>query len=121
MANVIDKQPETEPEETEEETDEEEETEPGDTLVDSWETENALIFELHGLGDHDEIIVIEEEDDEEPGKKKPGADGDDHTVALALSLEDLDEAIDIMKEIRERMVERQNARKKVRPQAKAKS
>src|SRR5271154_86335 len=98
MANAIDKNeplPE-EPEneeieegegEEEEEEEEDEEREGGDTLVDSWETENGLIFELHGLDDHDEIIVVEEEE-EIPGKK----DTDDHTVALALGLEDLDEA-----------------------------
>jgi hypothetical protein len=118
MANAIDKN-EPLPEELEDEENEdneEEEGDPGeghDTLVDSWETENGLIFELHGLDDHDEIIVVEEEEE------IPGKDTDDHTVALALSLEDLDEAIDLLKEIREEMVKRQTTRRPAKP-AKAK-
>lgn len=113
MANAIDENEQVPPEEDlddegDDEGDEEEEGEPGessdDTLVDSWETENALVFELHGLDDHDEIIVVEEEEE------IPGKDSDDHTVALALSVEDLDEAIDVLKEIREKMVERQATR-----------
>jgi hypothetical protein len=126
MANVT--ETEMHENETENDDEEEEEVEPGngdgDSLLESWETENALIFELHGFGDHDEIIVFEEKDEEEePVRKKPEKpeDTDDVSVALALNIEDLDEAIEIMKEIRVKMVERENARKKARLQAKAKS
>lgn len=113
MTNAIDEnrdEPLTE-EEDEEGEEEQPETKPeSDTLVDSWETENALVFELHGLPDADEVLVIEEDDQ-----------GEQKDVAIALSVEDLDEAVEILKEIREMMVERAIKRKTPKVRAKSKA
>jgi hypothetical protein len=84
--------------ETEEEEDEEDENE-------SWETENGLIFEIVECPAdaespiHDEVLVVEEDEE-----------GNQKDVAIALSIEDVDEAIDTLKEIRAEMVKRQSAR-----------
>jgi hypothetical protein len=104
MANVIDK------------NENENEQDNDDTLVDSWETENGLVFELHCIPDgsktHDELIVIEPEDENEPAPKR---DDNDQIVGLALNLEDLDEAMGILNEIREKMVERQSQQAPPKP------
>jgi hypothetical protein len=94
---------------TEDEENEEGEGEEGDDEEDdeneSWETENGLVFEIvecpadAELPLHDEVLVIEED---EAGNQKD--------VAIALSVEDVDEAIDTLKEIRAEMVKRQTAR-----------
>ena len=102
MSDVID-----DPREEEEEDGEEGEEEEEDDEIESWETENGLVFEIHPveadaeLPAHDEVLVIEESDDPKVEPKD---------VAIALSIDDVDEAIDTLKEIRAEMVKRQAAR-----------
>jgi len=102
MSDVIDDPHE---EELDEEGDEEEEEGDEEGENDSWETENGLVFEIVECPAdadspvHDEVLVVEED---EKGNTKD--------VAIALSIEDVDEAIDTLKEIREEMVKRQAAR-----------
>jgi hypothetical protein len=98
MSDVIDDPNDPEEEVEEEEEDEEDENE-------SWETENGLVFEIvecpadNELPIHDEVLVVEEDEH-----------GNTKDVAIALSIGDVDEAIDTLKEIREEMVKRQSAR-----------
>jgi len=98
MSDVIGDPPEDE--EDEEGEEEEEDEEDGE-----WETENGLIYQIVDVpaeGEdpaHDEVLLVEED---EKGNLKD--------VAIALSVEDVDEAIDTLKEIKEEMVKRQNAR-----------
>jgi hypothetical protein len=102
MSDVIDDPNEPENEDGNEENEEEEEEE--DTLLDEWETEgDSTTFELHGFDDHEEVLVI-------GGPHEDESDDVEHIVALALTLKELDETIEILKEIREKMAERQKSR-----------
>jgi len=103
MADVIDNEPENEEPENEEEG-EEEDAGP-DTLVQAWETANeAVSWELHSAEGEDEVLVVEEaEDDEE--------EPTEHIAMVAQSVEDLDEVIEILQEIRAKMVARAAERK----------
>jgi hypothetical protein len=99
MSDVIDDP--NEPDENEEEEEEESDEEGEEGEPEAWETENGVVFELHTFEDHDEVLVFEEPEEGKDVTKD---------VALALSLEDLDEALDVLKEIREKMVEKETAR-----------
>jgi len=105
MSDVLDDP--NEPEDDEDEEEEEGLDDEEDDGIESWETENGLVFEIHPVEAdaespaHDEVLVIEENDDPK---------GDPKDVAIALSIEDVDEAIDTLKEIRAEMVKRQTAR-----------
>jgi hypothetical protein len=103
----VTEEPENENEEQEGEEEEEEEdgSKPA-SLVKSWETD-ALIVELHGFEDSDELIVTEDQDEEIE-------EGTLHTIAI-LSLEEMDEVLDIFAEAREIMAKRQAERKAKSP------
>lgn len=102
MSDVIDDP--NEPENEDDENEEEEEDEDDEDEPEAWETDNGIVFELHSFEDHDEVLVYEEPEDGKEVEKD---------VAIALSLEDLDEAIEVLKEIREKMAEKETARSPV--------
>ncbi len=95
------------PEEGEEEEDDEDDEERPDTLVQDWETSSGIVFELHGLEDHDEVLIVESYEDDEP---PPDHSKKDQIVGIALCIDDLEECMDIMKQIHKKMVERQLSR-----------
>ena len=81
---------------------EEEVSEDEDTLLDSWESDNEeVLYELHDFEGHDQVLVIGGGEEE----------GEVETVCLADNIEELDEAIEILAEIRAKMVERASGRK----------
>src|SRR5271154_5752847 len=83
MSDVIDDP--NEPEDEDEGLEEEEEEDEEDDDIESWETDNGLVFEIHPVEAdaespaHDEVLVIEE-------SATPG--GEPKDVAIALSIED---------------------------------
>jgi hypothetical protein len=123
MNSTIDPEaPELNDPEDEEEGDEGDEgdgEESSDTLVEEWETENGIVFELHSVEDHDEVLVVETYEDELPPPRAKGEEND-QIVGVALSIDDLEECMDIMKQIHKKMVERQLTRSpKMKPVPKA--
>jgi hypothetical protein len=95
---AITEPPETEETETATDDDEEEET-----LLDSWETDNEeTLYELHDFEGHDQVLVVGGAEEE----------GETESVCIADNIEELDEAIEILTEIRERMVERASGKGK---------
>lgn len=80
----------------------EEGSEDEDTLLESWESDNEeTVYELHDFEGHDQVLVVGGSDEE----------GEVETVCLADNIEELDEAIEILTEIRAKMVERASGRK----------
>jgi hypothetical protein len=84
-------------EEDEEETEDEHlSPEKPEYLIDQIASDDdQLIYELQSYEDHEEIVIFDESDGAKP----------DTCVVLATSVEELDEAIEILQELREKMVE----------------
>jgi hypothetical protein len=81
---------------------------PHSTMLAAWETDNEEVcYQLHGLPDHDEVLIV----GGTPDPDDPDTEGDDRVVAIALNREELDEAIEILTEIRVKMIERETERK----------
>jgi hypothetical protein len=103
-ADPMSKIAETETPEVDEDGEDGEEPE---TLLEAWETDNdEVCYELHGFDDHDEVLAVGGESDPDDEE----TEGDDRVVALALNLKELDEAIEILTEIRGKMAERDAGR-----------
>jgi hypothetical protein len=86
----------TESEEPENDNDEESE----DTLIEEWESESEeVLYELHEFEGQDQVLVI--------GGPEEGDDEDEvQTVCIASGLKELDEAIEILTVIREKIAEK---------------
>jgi hypothetical protein len=61
--------------------------------------DELLFYELHSYDDHDEVVIFDE------GEREGESVDGERFVVLASSLEELDEAIEILQEIRESLVE----------------
>jgi hypothetical protein len=97
-----------------------EDEESSDTLIEEWETDNGIVYEFHGLEDHDEVLVVEPYDDEDPPPARAEGEEKDQIVGIALDIDDLEETMDILKQIHKKMVERQLSRSpKMKPTPRA--
>jgi hypothetical protein len=93
--------------EQEDDREEDEEEDRPEHLVDQVVTDDdALLYELHSYDDHEEVAIIDE------GEREPAPDGAatagaapaGNYVVVASSVEELDECIEILQELREKMV-----------------
>jgi len=75
-----------------------------ETLVQAWETDTGLFFELHDSEmEQDELYVIEVNNEDIDEEGNPTED----MVTLAVNVAELDEVIRLLQEIRAKMKERE--------------
>jgi len=75
------------------------------SLVETWEADSGLFFELHATKEQDELLIIEEDESED-------GEPEEHSVCFATNLAELDEAIEMLKKIRPKFVEAAAKRKR---------